>query len=71
MQNLHPNILQVHLYHLLLPFSLLLQVEGMFTAQAPTLQDKAKGWGEFSMIPLLVVKSSVVSLLLLPQRPER
>lgn len=55
----------------LLPLSLLLQVDGMFTAQVPTLQDKAKGWAEFSVIPLLVVKSSMVSLLLLPQRPER
>lgn len=43
----------------------------MFGVQRPTLQDSAKGSGEFSMIPLLLVKSSVVSLLLLPQRPER
>lgn len=53
------------------PLSLLMQVSGMSTAQSPTLQDWAKGWAEFSMIPLVVVKSSVVSLLLLPQSPER
>lgn len=53
------------------PLSVLIQVVGMFTEHVVKLQDRAKGWAEFSTIPLLVVKSSVVSLLLLPQRPER
>lgn len=43
----------------------------MFTLQVPNVQDRANVWAEFSTIPLLVVKSSLVSLLLFPQRPER
>lgn len=48
-----------------------MHVLGMFTVQAPRLQDRAKGSAESSMMPLLLVKSSVPSLLPLPQRPER
>lgn len=44
---------------------------GMLTAHVPKVHDRAKAWAEFSIIPQLVVKSSLVSLLLLPQRPER
>lgn len=57
-------------HNMLSPLSVLMQVLGMFTEQASTLQDRAKGCAEFSMIPLQVLKSSVVSLLLFPQRPE-
>lgn len=57
-------------HNMLSPLSVLMQVLGMFTAHVSTLQDRAKGCAEFSMIPLLVLKSSVVSLLLFPQRPE-
>lgn len=53
------------------PLSVFMQLLGMFTKHGVRLQDRAKGWAEFSMILLLVVKSSVVSLLLLPQRPEK
>lgn len=37
--------------------------------QLPIDQDWAKSWTELSMIPLKVVKSSLVSLLKVPQRP--
>lgn len=54
----------------MVPLSVLIQEVGMFGIQSPTLQDRAKGWAEFSIMPLLVVKSSVVSALLLPQSPS-
>lgn len=54
-----------------IPLLVLMQMKGMISEHTFILQDRVKALTEFSMIPLLVVKSSVVSLLQLPQRPER
>lgn len=51
-----------------LPVSVLMHP--VIGVQLPIDQDWAKSWAELSMIPLKVVKSSLVSLLKVPQRPR-